>query len=292
MGQNALRRRPRAICPTLWPPPATAPRRQLRALGKRMRDVERLRRAHLDCMEVTLGYIVEGSTGYHALQVFKDLPQGAVLLTFDLARRLGVSQGAIHQLLANAVKLRLIKKIRHRGNGQVGWTIGAGNVSVTIEPRRIPPAPPTAEVLERRRQSAERRRRAAESAPPPPKFQLDTPWPPGFVSKFDSPEIRAHEVSPGWRVHFLRIAAARAGQATEPSAELGDGQWDFSRLAGAQRQLLSPPAAVRRQLACAAEALWRPDAVTPWRAPRGGSRPMVEARVRSDREDLVKAAQV
>jgi hypothetical protein len=206
-------------------------------------------------MEVTLGFIVEGSTGFRALQIFKGLPRGAQLETFDLARRLSVKPGALHQLLANAVKLRLIRKRYRKGIPQIAWTLGAGNESATIEYRPAKPIPSDEDVA-RRRERAERRRVAAESAPPPPKFQLDSPWPPGFVSKFDAQEVRAREFRPGWLVHVLKLADAREAAEAATAAPPEETRWNFSPLASARKQLLSPPAAVRKRLARSAEAAW------------------------------------
>ncbi len=202
-----------------------------------------------------MGFIVEGSTGYRALQVFRGLPQGTVLYTLDLASRLSVKPGALHQLLVNAVKLRMIRKLHRRGIAQIGWTLGPGNESATIE-RRSPKATASEEEVELRRAHVERRRIAAESTPPPPKFQLDTPWPPGFVSKFESPEARAREFTPGWLVYSLKCADVRAVASADYPPAPDEERWNFKSLAGARKQLLSPPAAVRRRLARSAEALW------------------------------------
>lgn len=78
-----------------------------------------------------MGFLWEGSTGARAVQILRDLPQGTSIATPDFARQLGVSGAALHQLLANAVNLRLIKKIRNRGHC-ILWALGAGNDSATI----------------------------------------------------------------------------------------------------------------------------------------------------------------
>ncbi|MGN6528467.1 MAG: hypothetical protein ACTHL8_18920 [Burkholderiaceae bacterium] len=122
-----------------------------------------------------MGFMWEGSTGSRALAILKGLPQGTALTTADLAARLGVKPRALHQLLAHALQLRLIAKVRRRGVVSVSWRIGPGNVSATVERRRAPEGKP-------------RRRRPRGEAPPPVvqpegrRFQLDPPWPPGFVS--------------------------------------------------------------------------------------------------------------
>lgn len=137
-----------------------------------------------------MGFMVEGSTGARAVAMLKAMPQGTIIDTPEFALALGVKAGALHQLLANAVKLRLIKKVRARGSPCIGWALGAGNVGTTIEPRRVPPAPPTLEDLERRRLAELRRQQRAASAPSTPAFIRDANWPPGFVSTFSSPELR------------------------------------------------------------------------------------------------------
>ncbi len=133
-----------------------------------------------------MGFMWEGSTGARAVQLLKELPQGTVIFTPQFAAMLEVKAGALHQLLANAVKLRLVKKIRGRGPC-IGWAIGGGNDSATIERRRAPRPQPTAEEIERREAAAQRRRtREAEKAAALPAFSFDSSWPPGFVSTFDA----------------------------------------------------------------------------------------------------------
>ncbi len=137
-----------------------------------------------------MGFMVEGSTGARAVAMLKQLPQGTIIDTLEFAMALGVKSGALHQLLANAVKLRLIKKVRRRGQPCIGWALGAGNVGTTIEPRRIPAPAPTAEDLERRRQAELRRLARTSSSPGAQAFNFGANWPPGFTSTFSSPQLR------------------------------------------------------------------------------------------------------
>lgn len=182
---------------------------------------------------LTLGFMVEGSTGCRALQVFQELPQGTVLETFDLARRLRVKPGALHQLLANPVKLRLIKKIRRKQRVQVGWTLGPGNESVTIE-RHVPRREPTTDELARRALAAERRAaRQAERDAAAPTLPKAPAWPPGFVSTLGgsraaptSPELRALSaqqaaeaatLAPAWLRGSRSVPAANSRRAAAPA---------------------------------------------------------------------------
>lgn len=137
-----------------------------------------------------MGFMVEGSTGARAVAMLKAMPQGTIIETPDFAMALSVKPGALHQLLANAVKLRLIKKVRTRGSPCIGWALGAGNVGTTIEPRRAPAMPPSLEDLARRQLAEQRRQQRAAQQPPAPQFTYDTTWPPGFVSALASPELR------------------------------------------------------------------------------------------------------
>lgn len=134
-----------------------------------------------------MGFMVEGSTGARAVAMLKALPTGTIIETPEFALALGVKAGALHQLLANAVKLRLIRKRRERGCPCIGWQLGPGNVGTTIEPRRNPPSP---EEMDRRRAAAARRARRAAITPAEPVFRRDSNWPPGFVSTFTSPELK------------------------------------------------------------------------------------------------------
>ncbi|HEX7637962.1 MAG TPA: hypothetical protein VF457_06155 [Burkholderiaceae bacterium] len=136
-----------------------------------------------------MGHLWEGSTGARALAILRELPQGTIIRTPDFAPLLGVSARALHQLLANSVRLRLIKKVRRRGWNSVGWALGAGNDSANIERRR----PPTGKPRVRRRPS---------DPPPAPKpmpegarrFLLSPPWPPGFVAAAPAPHLMARAV--------------------------------------------------------------------------------------------------
>jgi hypothetical protein len=176
-----------------------------------------------------LGFMVEGSTGARAVAMLKGMPQGTIIDTPEFAMLLAVKPGALHQLLDNAVKLRLIKKIRRRGSPCIGWALGAGNESAIIVPRRIK-VPLSHEEIELQLARAERRRLAAESPPPPLKFHLESPWPPGFVSNFESPEVRAREFRPGWLVYSLKRADARAAPSTESPSTSDAARWNFAAL--------------------------------------------------------------
>lgn len=140
---------------------------------------------------LTLGFMIEGSTGARALAMLQAMPLGTIIETEEFAMALGVKTAALYQLLTNAVKLRLIKKVRVRGGRRIGWKLGAGNVGVTIELRRAAPAP-TAEELERRAiATAARAQRAAERAATIPMLPKPPAWPPGFVSTFDPGAVNA-----------------------------------------------------------------------------------------------------
>ncbi len=133
-----------------------------------------------------MGFLWEGSTGARAVKLLRELEQGQGIPTPQFARMLGVRAQALHQLLANAVSLRLIKKVR--GGQCIIWKIGAGNDSATIE-RRRPAAPAlTPEELARREAAAQRRRdREAARAASEPLVRITPPdWPPRFVSTFDA----------------------------------------------------------------------------------------------------------
>ncbi|MGN6526752.1 MAG: hypothetical protein ACTHL8_10210 [Burkholderiaceae bacterium] len=133
-----------------------------------------------------MGFMWEGSTGSRALAILKALPQGAVILTPDFARQLGVEARALHQLLANALKLRLVKKVRQRGVVCVGWKLGPGNISATIERRRAPApgAPPR------------RRRPRGELPPAPPPPALFVHWEGVTAPRAPAPRVIADDVEP------------------------------------------------------------------------------------------------
>jgi hypothetical protein len=169
-----------------------------------------------------MGFLWEGSTGARAVQILQDLPQGTTIATPDFARQLGVSGAALHQLLANAVKLRLLKKVRTRGSPCIGWALGAGSVGTTIEPRRVPPPTPTPEELERRAiAAAARAKRAAERAAAAPTLPKPPAWPPGFVSTFDPDSANARAVADMER-DFLNTGAPDSAAAL-PSWLAGPG---------------------------------------------------------------------
>lgn len=123
--------------------------------------------------------MVEGSTGARAVAMLKGMPQGTVLGSAAFALLLQVRQAALYQLLANAVKLGLIKKVHTRGSSVVGWRLGPGNDSATLLPRRVPLPAPTPEEIDRRARAAQRRAERAAASPPAPVFNFE--WPPGFV---------------------------------------------------------------------------------------------------------------
>jgi hypothetical protein len=130
-----------------------------------------------------MGFLWEGSTGARAVQLLREQPPGSVMLTPDLAKALGAKQTLLHQLLANAVSLRLIKKVRVDGSAFSGWKLGAGNDSANIERR---PARPAASPAEAGRRAAAAQRRIERQGERAPTAQPPAPaWPPGFVSTFD-----------------------------------------------------------------------------------------------------------
>jgi len=106
-----------------------------------------------------MGFLWEGSTGARAVQLLRAMPPGTVMLTPDLARALGAKQTLLHQLLANAVSLRLIKKARVEGSAFSGWKLGAGNDSANIEPKspQRPQRPQSPAQIERAMAAAQRK---------------------------------------------------------------------------------------------------------------------------------------
>lgn len=133
-----------------------------------------------------MGFLWEGSTGARAVAMLRALPPGTVVFTPEFAAALNVDAGALHQLLANAVQLRYLKKIRGRGPC-IGWTLGAGNESATIERRRPARPPLSPEEIERRRAAAERRQ-LRDAMRPNTTSAFTTPsWPPGFISTLAPP---------------------------------------------------------------------------------------------------------
>lgn len=182
-----------------------------------------------------MGFLWEGSTGARAVQLFREMPHGTMLDTTTLAEMLGVKGGALHQLVARAVDLRLVKKIRGKGPRSL-WALGAGNDSATIERHRVPPAPPTPDQLERRRLAAERRRQRAAMEPAKPVYCFAPTWPPGFVS-----------ATPEGLERALLCDAAALGVETDPNAAVQLPTWlrGLSQAAGRSEALLSRPIAPR-----------------------------------------------
>jgi hypothetical protein len=137
-----------------------------------------------------MGFLWEGSTGARAVQLLRTKEPGTIMQTPELAQALGAKQTLLHQLLSNAVNLRLLKKVRVPGSAFTGWKLGAGNDSANIEPRPPRPEPGSAEAV--RRAAAARRRCEREalrdeqgdgSVGKPQALA----WPPGFVAKFFDP---------------------------------------------------------------------------------------------------------
>jgi hypothetical protein len=106
-----------------------------------------------------MGFLWEGSTGARAVQLLREQPPGTVMLTPDLAQALGAKRTLLHQLLANAVSLRLIKKVRMEGSAFSGWKLGAGNDSANIEPKspQRPRRSQSPAQIERAKTAAQRR---------------------------------------------------------------------------------------------------------------------------------------
>ena len=138
-----------------------------------------------------MGFLWEDSTGARAVKYLRGQEQGTELETNDFAAALQVKAGALYQLLANAVKLRYIKKVRGPGQS-IRWKLGAASDSATIE-RRKTAAMLTPEELERRRVANAARRARADArnaAQPPVPSRPVIDWPPGFVSAFGAPVER------------------------------------------------------------------------------------------------------
>ena len=140
-----------------------------------------------------MGFLWAGSTGARAVQMLRGKPPGTIIETPDFALLLDANPVALHQLLANAVQLRLIKKLRTRGRPCIGWTLGAGNVNATIELHRPPRPAPSPEQLERRRAAAEQRQQRLELQATHPPFAFTSSWPPGFVSQLAAPARPARD---------------------------------------------------------------------------------------------------
>lgn len=107
-----------------------------------------------------MGFLWEGSTGARAVKFLREQGQGTELETSDLAAALDVKAGALYQLLANAVKLRFIRKVPGPGQS-IRWKLGAAGDSVTIERRRPTGSLSSAEMAWRRATNERRRQHAA-----------------------------------------------------------------------------------------------------------------------------------
>jgi predicted DNA-binding transcriptional regulator AlpA len=108
-----------------------------------------------------MGFLWEGSTAARAVQLLRTMPPGTVMLTPELAKALGAKQTLLHQLLANAVGLRLIAKVSLPGTPFSGWKLGAGNDSANIEPRA--PKRPLSPAEAARAAAAAQRQRARDA---------------------------------------------------------------------------------------------------------------------------------
>lgn len=127
------------------------------------------------------GFIWQGSKGAQAVEHLRKLEVGTVIESPTFAVILDVDPRALHQLLENAVKLRMLKKVRVPGRTCIGWTLGAGRIGATIERRRDPPAPPPEGAPQRRRTDpANARADAANDSPP-----YRPAWPPKFESQWN-----------------------------------------------------------------------------------------------------------
>ncbi len=130
-----------------------------------------------------MGFLWEGSTGARAVQLLRKKEPGTIMLTPELAKALGAKQTLLHQLLSNALNLRLLKKVRVPGSAFTGWKLGAGNVSANIEPKQPPrPAPTTNESARRKAAAARRAARIAERAQLHASGLAAVDRPPGFQS--------------------------------------------------------------------------------------------------------------
>ncbi len=133
-----------------------------------------------------MGFMWEGSTGARAVKLLREQPQGTVILTPKFAEMLGVKAIALHQLLANAVDLRMIKKgPARRGVPASAGRSGSGNISVTIESAASRSSRRPASRISRAAAPRPSERRNRPAPPPPPSFRVD--WPPGFVSQLGAP---------------------------------------------------------------------------------------------------------
>lgn len=108
-----------------------------------------------------MGFLWEGSTGARAVKFLRAQDQGFAIDTDALARALNVKAGALYQLLANAVKLRYIKKVHGPGQS-IRWKLGAGGGDMVTIERRRPVASLTRAEIACRRALNDRRRQRAE----------------------------------------------------------------------------------------------------------------------------------
>jgi len=154
-----------------------------------------------------MGFLWEGSTGARAVQLLREQPPGTVMLTPDLAKALGARQTLLHQLLANAVSLRHIKKVRVDGSPYSGWKLGAGNDSANIEPK--PPRRPRSPAEVERAEAAAQRRRDRDAQ------RLALAKPEGGISSSAGATLAA--CAPAWLSGFAPGASGLA--VTSPSAE-------------------------------------------------------------------------
>lgn len=127
------------------------------------------------------GFIWSGSKGAQAVEHLRSCEMGTVIESPTFAAILKVDPRALHQLLENAVKLRMLKKVRVPGRTCVGWTLGAGKIGATIERRRDPVAPPLPGGPQRRRTDP-----ANKAANDSPAYAPE--WPPQFKSQWTEPD--------------------------------------------------------------------------------------------------------
>lgn len=112
-----------------------------------------------------MGFLWDDSTGARAVKFLRQQEQGFVIDSVAFASVLGVKPGALHQLLANALKLHYVRKVYGLG-ACVGWKLGPGGDSMTIERRRPLRDLSPQEMEQRRVANAERRARHAAKVVP------------------------------------------------------------------------------------------------------------------------------
>lgn len=124
------------------------------------------------------GFIWQGSTGARAVEHLRKCAPGTVIESPTFAVILKVDPRALHQLLENALQLRLLRKVRIEGKTCVGWTLGAARIGATIEQRterraaNDPPRPPR----------RERRRTPTDPANAPRRPFVTIAWQPLWTS--------------------------------------------------------------------------------------------------------------